>query len=123
MEDKKNKYFIGKIEKHAQNKGWFFGHFMEDELLKNDAVEIAWQDISNLKPTPGDKHYHKLSVEINIVLSGTVRLTINGERKTVAQGEFYVIYPYTEVEAVEADNNTHLIIIRAPSLKGDKYQK
>lgn len=122
MENHKNKYFIGKISKYSRNKGWFFGHFMDKDLLKSNLVEIAFQDISNQKPKTEDKHFHKLSVEINIVLSGTVKLKINGERKTVSKGEFYIIYPFTTIEAVEAVGNTQLIIVRAPSLKGDKYK-
>ena len=99
----------------------FFGHFMDEELLKSDLVEVSWQNISNKKPDPKDKHFHKRSVEINIVISGWVKVTLNGQRFKVKNGECYIIYPQAVIEDVEAGYETELIVISAPSIPGDKY--
>lgn len=119
--DNKGKYKVGKISDYDKSKGWFFGHFADDKLLKSDLVEVAWQTISNKIASPEDKHIHNSSVEINIVLSGEVRVIINGERVTLHKGEFYIIWPETMVEDVEASEATELIVVRAPSIN-DKVQ-
>lgn len=112
----KGKYKVGKVADYIKNKGWFFGHFADDNLLRSDLVEVAWQNISNKIASPDDQHYHQKSVEINIIISGEVRVTINQEKYVLHKGEFYVVWPETSVEEVEADNNTELIVIRAPSI-------
>ncbi len=114
--DNKGKYKVGKVSDYSKSKGWFFGHFADEELLKSDLVEVAWQDISNKSAAPEDKHLHKASVEINIILSGEVRVTINEEKFILHKGEFYVVWPETVVKDVEASENTELIVLRAPSL-------
>jgi mannose-6-phosphate isomerase-like protein (cupin superfamily) len=119
MNDKK--YFIGKISNYTHKKGWFFGHFMEEPLLQSDLVEVAYQDVSNKKADPKDWHYHKKSLEINIVISGEAKFKINGESVTVGEGEFYVVYPYTSIEDFSTSNNTKIIVVRAPSIVGDKF--
>lgn len=121
MENNRNKYFIGKVKDYAKRKGWFFGHFMDEKLLKSEKVEVAWQDISNKKPEKNDKHYHKSSVEINIVISGWVKAGINGTTSMINPDEFYIVYPYATVDSIEAGENTQLICIRAPSLPDDKF--
>jgi quercetin dioxygenase-like cupin family protein len=114
--DKKGKYKVGQVSDFAKTKGWFFGHFADDELLKSDAVEVALQNISHKKASPQDKHLHKNSVEINIVVSGKIKISINGEKITLGKGEFYIIWPETIVDEVEAEQNTELIVVRSPSV-------
>jgi len=116
-----NQYIVGKVRDFAKRKGWFFGHFMDEELLKSHLVEVAWQNISSKKPDPIDEHFHKRSVEVNIVISGWVKITLSGKRFKVKKGDFYIIYPQTVIEDVEAGEKTELIIISAPSIPGDKY--
>lgn len=84
--------------------------------MQSDDVEVAWQKISGKKAVPEDKHYHTSSVEINIIISGEVRVSINGEKCVLHKGEFYIIWPETIVEEVEAAENTELIVVRAPSV-------
>ncbi|SRR5258708_4956728 len=119
----KGKYFTGKIDDYAKRKGWFFGHFADEPLLQSDLVEVSWQKISSKHAVPEDKHYHTSTVEINIVLSGEVSLTIADKDFRFHKGEFWVIYPETVVENVRAGKNTELIILRAPSLNDKKIIK
>lgn len=119
--DSNDKYYVGKIQDNLKENGWFFGHFMDNPLLKSNDVEIAWQDISGKKAEPADKHTHKVAVEINLIVSGAIHLTMNGKPYTVRAGEFYVVYPGVVVDKVEADENTVDICIKAPSVSGDKY--
>ena len=89
-------------------------------MLKSHLVEVAWQNISGKRPAPEDKHYHKNSIEINIVLSGWIECKINGKKVKVNAEEFFVVYPFTVVEEFAAGDNTELIVIRAPSIPDDK---
>jgi quercetin dioxygenase-like cupin family protein len=116
----KGEYVVGKIEDFVKRKGWFFGNFADNRLLKSDLVEAAWQNISNKKYSPNDKHFHTSSVEINIVVNGEVSLTINGKDLTFHKGDFYVIWPKTVVENVRTGDNTELIVIRSPSVNDKK---
>ena len=87
-------------------------------------MEVAWQDITGKKiDLFKDWHYHKKSVEINIVLSGSVRLKIDGEETFIKKGEFWVVWPGSVVEGIESVGDTKLIVIKAPSLPEDKFIK
>lgn len=119
----RGKYIYGKVDDYAGRKGWFFGHFAENELLNSEDVEISWQKISNKKSSPEDKHLHTSSVEINIVVSGEVSLTIEGGNLTFHKGDFWVIWPETIVENVQTGENTELIVLRAPSINDKKIIK
>ncbi len=121
MNDKK--YFIGKVEDYAQKKGWFFGHFMDEELLRSDLVEVAYQDVPDKKADPTDWHYHKKAVEINIVLSGSATFKINGETVKVEEEGFWIVYPGTVIDDFSTSENTKLVVIEAPSIPDDKVTK
>lgn len=112
----KGKYKIGHVSDFAKTKGWFFGHFADDPLLQSDDVEIAWQKISRKNASVDDKHLHEKSVEINIVVSGEVKVSINGEKYILHKGDCYIIWPETVVEDVETGENTEIIIVRSPSV-------
>jgi quercetin dioxygenase-like cupin family protein len=114
--ENKGKFIVGKIADFEKRKGWFFGRFSEHPLLRSDLVEVAFQDISQKEASPNDKHLHTSSIEINIVLSGKVSLTINGQKFKVGEGEFYVVWPESVVEDLRTTENTKLIVIRAPSV-------
>lgn len=117
------KYFVGKIGDYVHKKSWFFGHFMEEPLLRSDLVEVAYQNVSDKKADPADRHYHKKSIEINIVISGQAKFKINGESVTIGEGEFYIVYPFSVVEGFSTSPNTKIIVVRTPSISGDKFTK
>ncbi len=110
----KNKFFVGKVDDFRRNKGWFFGHFADNKLLGSDLVEVAWNKLYPKQKL--DKHVHKKSVELNIIISGAATLMINEKEYTVSKGEFYVIWPETVVQNIDAKDDTEVIVIRAPSV-------
>jgi hypothetical protein len=114
--DNEGAYFIGSTNDSAKERGWFFGSFMDEPLLRSNQVEVAWQHIPNVVPQTKERHYHGESVEINIVVSGNIRVAINGTEYGLGAGEFYVIWPLTTVEMLSTDAEAAVIVIRAPSL-------
>ncbi|HEV2339478.1 MAG TPA: hypothetical protein VGT05_01785 [Patescibacteria group bacterium] len=94
---------------------------MEEPLLKSSLVEVAWQHIGNKKPSFEDKHYHKKAVEITIVLKGSATFLANGIKQIAYAGDFWVVYPQTVIEEFATGDDTEFIVIKAPSILGDKY--
>ncbi len=91
MERNQNKSYVGRAADHRQKKGWFFGAFMDNELLKSDAVEVAWQQIGDTHPSSDQRHYHERSVEINVLVRGRMQLKIDDKPYDIEAGGFYVI--------------------------------
>jgi quercetin dioxygenase-like cupin family protein len=119
----RGKFIVGKISDHARRKGWFFGHFAQNDLLRSTDVEVSWQKISGKIPEANDKHLHSSSVEINIVINGKVTLSINGKNFSFYKEDFWVIWPDTIVKNVQAGENTELIVIRSPSVNDKVIMK
>ena len=114
--DNEGAYFIGSTRDSAKERGWFFGSFMDEPLLRSPQVEVAWQHLPSVVPQTKERHYHRESVEINLVVSGTIRVAINGTEYGLRAGEFYVIWPLTTVEMLSTDAEAAVIVVRSPSL-------
>jgi uncharacterized protein YjlB len=115
FEGKKRKYIVGKVRDVTKTKGWFFGHFMDQELLQSDLVDIAWQEGKEVN-TDANKHYHTGTVEINVMIAGSASFTLNGQPVTVSNGDFYIIWPETVIDKWQASKDAQFIVIRAPSI-------
>jgi hypothetical protein len=114
-------YFVGTASDIAKARGWFFGSFMDEPLLRSDHVEVAWQPIPNVVAHAKENHFHRESVEINMVVSGSLCVAINGTEYRLSTGEFYVVWPLTTVQVLSSDAAAALIVVRAPSLPHDKF--
>lgn len=96
-------------------RGWFVGNF-EPTLIKTNDVEIAVKEYSK-----GDyevRHYHKIAVEITVVITGKVKM--NGVQ--YSEGDIIVIEPEesTDFEALE---NTICTVVKYPGIPNDKYME
>jgi quercetin dioxygenase-like cupin family protein len=94
---------------------------MDEPLLQSDLVEVAWQKVPNAAPSPDQRHLHRHSVEINVVLNGSVRLKINDETHDLSKGDFYVVWPETVVSEIATDADAEVLVVRAPSVADDKF--
>ena len=106
---------------YARERGWFFGRFMDEQLLQSELVEVAWQKVPNVTPSPDQRHQHKRTVEINVVLSGSVRLQIDDVTHDLGKGDFYVVWPESVVSDIETDEDAEVLVVRAPSVMNDKF--
>jgi mannose-6-phosphate isomerase-like protein (cupin superfamily) len=121
VESKRGQSFVGAVESSAKDRGWFFGHFMDEPLLESDLVEVTWQRVPNKTPSPEQRHLHRCSVEINVVLSGTMSVKINDVEHTLGKGDFFVIWPESVVSDVTTSADAEVLVVRAPSVADDKF--
>lgn len=95
--------------------GWFIGNF-EPTIEKTENFEIAQHFYhSGFMGTP---HFHKLSREVNLIVRGLAM--VNG--KILGSGDIFVYEP-NEISNVKFLDDTILIVIKFPSVPGDKYEK
>jgi quercetin dioxygenase-like cupin family protein len=95
-------------------KGWVVGNF-EPALLRSEDLEVGIKSYKS-----GDreaKHVHKVSTEYTIIVSGRVKML----NELHSQGSIVVIPPNVENEFECVDDAT-LVVIKAPSVIGDKYE-
>jgi len=119
----KGKFYIGKIKDFKSTKSYIIGSFMKEKGftdLQSTKIEVKWD--TDYKAWERNKHYHKKILEINLITQGWVKVKINEKLYKISCGQFYIIYPYSVIEDLEADEDTELISIKIPSLPKDKHQ-
>lgn len=93
--------------------GWFIGAF-EPTLVKTKAFEIAHHLYKKGFKAP--PHIHKVATEYNYVVRGD--LAVGAKR--LGPGDIFIYQP-NEVADVVFLADTDIIIIKMPSVPGDKY--
>lgn len=114
------RHFVGSVSRDARDRGWFFGHFMDEELLGSDLVEVAWQTLPSMRPSRDQAHFHTSSVEMNVVVGGTIEMWIDDVPHVVSRGDFYVIWPGSVIRDITSSEDAEVIVVRAPSGPYDK---
>ena len=94
-------------------KGWFIGNF-EPSLLKSKDFEVAIKEYK--AGTVEDEHFHKEAIEFTIVLDGII--TMNG--KEYFRNDICLIEK-NETNIFESITDSRLLVIKTPSVNGDKY--
>lgn len=95
-------------------KGWLVGDFVPS-LFNTKDIEVAIK-----KYKSGDKetkHYHKIATEYTIVLTGKVKMI----DKIFNADDIVTIYPNVENQ-FECLEDCILLVIKTPSVVGDKYE-
>jgi quercetin dioxygenase-like cupin family protein len=103
---------ISNIEKMFR--GWFVGDF-EPSVFKTKEFEVGV--LVHKRGEHWPEHYHKISTEINVLLSGS--MTINDIHMSV--GDIFVIEPGESARPIFLDDCT-VLCIKTPSVVGDKYE-
>lgn len=94
-------------------KGWFVGDF-SPAALHSTACEVA---VKHYKA--GDReelHHHKVATELTLIVSGTVRMC--GQQ--YGEGDI-VVLESGESTAFEALTDAVNVVVKLPSVAGDKY--
>lgn len=93
--------------------GWMVGDF-SPSLIRSTQFELAHhQHQAGEKSVP---HFHKETTELNYIVSG--ELIVSGRH--LKAGDIWIYEP-NEISDVEFLTYTSLIILRYPSIPGDKY--
>src|SRR5712691_12338919 len=93
--------------------GWFVGAF-EPTCLKTAACEVAYKQYE--AGTTDQLHMHRVATELTLIAWG--RALMNGQ--VLGAGDIVVLQPgeAAEFEALEA---TATVVVKLPSVGGDKY--
>jgi len=93
--------------------GWLIG-FFSPTLFFSPQVEVAIHDYK--KGYKGEAHCHRLATEYNIIISGKVIAS----KLELEAGQIFIYQP-DEISDVVFLEDTKLLIIKTPSVPGDKY--
>lgn len=94
--------------------GWFIGDF-DPSILKTKDFEIGIKFFKkNQKP---DVHFHKIATEYNYIIKGEVIIN----NKKLKEKDMFILYP-NEIVNAKFLKNCQFLVIKVPSIKGDKYK-
>ncbi len=94
-------------------KGRFIGDF-EPTCLQSKECEVAVK--TYIAGDLEEPHYHKVAKEITYILEGTVKMN----DREYTKGDIILIMP-GEVVAFSAVTDSKNVVVKIPSVKGDKY--
>ena len=95
--------------------GWFIGDF-EPSTHRTKDFEIAHHFYK--KCHGYDIHYHAVATEMNYIVTG--KISINGE--LFGNGDGFIFDPRETNGEITFLEDTDLIIVKFPSVPGDKYK-
>ena len=93
--------------------GWFVGDF-DPSVYKTDQFEVCYKQ--HHQGEIWDNHYHKIATEINYLIRGEMKINDT----LLCEGDIFLIEPH-EISVPEFLTDCELIVVKTPSIKGDKY--
>jgi len=94
--------------------GWFVGNF-EPSAFKTQQFEVGYKLHKQGETWP--IHYHRIATEITYLLRG--RMTIGGKELTT--GDVFTAFPNEVADPVFLED-CEVLVIKTPSVPGDKYE-
>jgi len=94
-------------------KGWFVGDFEPNAFSTKDC-EVAYKEYK--KGDKEEKHLHKIATEITLIIKGRVLMN----ETEYSEGDIILMEPgeATDFEALTDSSN---VVVKVPSVRGDKY--
>jgi hypothetical protein len=93
--------------------GWMVGDF-EPACLRTTACEVACKSYVAGDTEPA--HVHRIATELTLIASG--RVTMNG--RTFVAGDIIILEPGEPADFAALDP-TMTVVLKMPSVRGDKY--
>ena len=93
--------------------GWYIGDF-EPNVFKTNKFEVSYK--IHKKDEKWDTHFHKKSKEINLIIKGKMKI----QNKILEKGDIFVL-DKLEIADPIFYKATHVICVKVPSSKNDKY--
>lgn len=94
--------------------GWFIGDF-NPSVYRTEDFEVCFK--SHYKGEKWPKHYHKEALEINYLVRGSMTI----QDKLLKPGDIFVINK-NEVSDPVFHEDCEVVVIKTPSVTGDKYE-
>ena len=94
-------------------RGWFIGDF-SPSILRTKKFEVGF--ISHKKNETWEAHFHKRSIEYNLLVKG--KMKVNG--KILNKGDIFV-FEKGEVCNPIFLKNCELVVVKVPSIPNDKH--
>jgi hypothetical protein len=94
-------------------KGWFIGDF-EPSIFNTKDFEVAIKYYK--KNDIEDEHYHKIAKEWTCVIDGEVKFN----NQIFEKDSVILVNPYQKIKFKALEDST-TVVIKIPSVKGDKY--
>lgn len=94
--------------------GWFIGNFLP-AVLHTSMFEVCYKRHTKGEVWP--VHYHKIATEYTILVHG--KLIMNG--KLIEPNTIIIMNPY-EIAEPEFLEDCEVLIVKVPSVPGDKYE-
>ena len=95
-------------------KGWFVGDF-SPAALHTDRAEVAVKTYAAGMVEP--RHMHRIATEVTLILQGRARMN----DRYFDAGDIVVIEP-GEVTEFESLTDVTTVVVKQPSVAGDKYE-
>jgi mannose-6-phosphate isomerase-like protein (cupin superfamily) len=114
---------IEKYRMEDMKRGWFVGDFSDSAFRTSEAEVCLALHKKGEKPRA---HVHKVAHEITAIIEGKVKIItqeypIPTSREYIFEaGDIFVVPPYVSV-APEILEDTKAIVVKVPSVPGDKY--
>jgi quercetin dioxygenase-like cupin family protein len=102
---------IKRIEE--MTRGWFIGNF-NPSVFKTEDFEVGY--LVHKKGEYWQPHYHIKATEINYLIRGRMKI----KDRELTAGDIFIIFPY-EIANPEFIEDCELIVVKTPSVPGDKY--
>jgi quercetin dioxygenase-like cupin family protein len=93
--------------------GWFVGDF-SPAVLRSPHAEVAVKSYRQGQVEPA--HEHREATEVTLLVSGSARMC----GRVVGAGDILVLPPFT-VTGFEALTDCTTVVVKSPSVMGDKY--
>jgi len=94
-------------------KGWFVGDFIPTAFSAKDC-EVAYKEYK--KGDSEEKHMHKIGTEVTVIIKGKVLMN----DIEYSEGDIIVMEP-GEATDFKALTDAMNVVVKIPSVKGDKY--
>src|SRR5262245_4979605 len=93
--------------------GWFVGDF-EPSCLQTTACEVAFKHYEADQSEP--RHVHRVATELTLIASG--RVVMNGT--AFGAGDIVILEPGEPADFRTLEKTT-TVVVKMPSVRGDKY--
>ena len=103
------------IDKLSKMKGgWFIGDF-HPSVINSKEFEVGYK--LHKKGEAWPRHIHKIATEVTVLIRG--KMKIMGQ--ILESGDIFVIYPNEVADPIFLED-CEVIIVKMPSVIGDKYE-